>query len=135
MNTRLMAFDYVKQARACLNESTGAFKDGDYDKTIKRSHRCVQLSLHAVLRSFAVILPHKHDVDDAIGTVNVNFPDWFAQKVPDFIEISHYISKTKSLEASQNPCATGKNEAEEFLRKGEDVFRSCKKLVNEMFIQ
>jgi HEPN domain-containing protein len=134
MNTRLLAFDYIKRARACLNESTGAFKDGDYDRTIQRSHKCVRLSLHAVLRSFAVILPHKHDVDDAIGMVNMNFPGWFAQKVPDFIEISHDINKIDSIKTSQKSQPMGKNEAQEFLRKGEDVFISCKKLVNELFV-
>jgi HEPN domain-containing protein len=135
MNTRLIALDYIKRARTCMNESKGAFKDGDYNRTIRKSHRCVQLSLHAVLRSFSIILPHKQDVDDAISTIKKNIPDWFARKMPEFIEISHDIKKSKGLEASQNPCVIGKKDAEEFLIKVEDVFGSCKKLVNEMFIQ
>ena len=139
MNTRIIALKYIKRARRRLNESKATFGNEDYPKTIEKGQICVQLSLQAVLRTVAVEMSYKHDVNDAFEIVNDKFPDWFSVQIPDFIRISRNLNTMNLLiiETNDKPASEifSKKETEEALMQAKKVFDSSKKLIYDTFEQ
>lgn len=139
MNTRIIALNHIKRARRRLNESKAAFGNEDYLKTIEKGHISVQLSLQAVLRSVAVVMSHKHDVNDAFKIVNDKFPDWFSVEIPEFIRISRNLNtmNLRIIEMNNKPASEifSKKETEEALIQAQKVFDSSKKLIYDTFEQ
>ncbi len=140
MNTKSMALDYIKRAKRCFYESKSAFEDDDNPITIRRAQECVELSLKAILRSIAIEYPRDHDVSEALETAKEKFPSWFSAKIIDFKRISRDLSKKRGpalygYEASLRPASDifSRNDAEEALMSAEDVYNSCKRLINEIF--
>ena len=140
MNTRLMSRDYIKRARRCFKESKTAFDDEDYPITIRRAQECVELSLKAVLRSFAIEYPREHDVSGALEMLKDKFPDWFSVNIPEFIRISRDLSKKRGpamygYEAEFRPASDifSREDAEEALKSAEGVFEASNRIIKEIF--
>lgn len=140
MNTRLMAFDYIKRASTCFKESKDAFEDSDYPITIRRAQECVELCLKAVLRSVAIEYPREHDVSKALERVKGKIPDWFSSKLQKFMDVSMDLSKKRGpalygYEAELRPASDifSRTDAEEALASAEEVFNACNRLINEIF--
>ena len=140
MNTRLMALDYIRKAGSYLRVSRTAFGEGDYPLTIRWAQECVELSLKAVLRSIAIEYPREHDVSRALEMAKGKFPHWFSSQLPKFMDISVDLSKKRGpawygYEAELKPASDifSQKDAAEALTSAEEVFQTCRKLIDEIF--
>gem|GEM_PF-2406179 len=100
-----MAKDYIKRAERCLLESESAFSDGDYPMAVRRAQECVELSLKAALRAFAIEYPKRHDVGDALNLLKGKAPAWFSSRIPHLSAVSSDLARKRG-----QPCtATSRN--------------------------
>lgn len=74
MNTRDMAENYLGDARIYLSQAKETFKEKNYHICIRRCQECVELSLKALLRLFAIEYPKEHDVSDVLMRERNIFP-------------------------------------------------------------
>ncbi|HIH43699.1 MAG TPA: HEPN domain-containing protein [Candidatus Methanoperedenaceae archaeon] len=138
MNTQAMALDYIKRAGRCLRESRDALEDNDYPIAIRRAQECVELSLKAVLRCYAVEYPREHEVSDSLEAVGGRFPGWFSSRIGEFIRISRDLGKKRGpamygYEAGLRPASDifSKKDAEDAFGWAQDVHDSCTRLIHE----
>jgi len=56
----------VGRAERCVREAEQAFKEGDWNLTIRRVQEGVELMMKAILRFVGVEVPKMHDVADIV---------------------------------------------------------------------
>lgn len=136
-----MAEDYIKRATTFLKEAELAFQDEDFATSVRRSQECVELSLKAVLRLFAIEYPREHDVSPALALIeNKETPTWFKELIPSFIEISKELGKKRGpaiygYESELKPASEifGRGDAEKAINSAKLVYSNCKKVIREFF--
>ncbi|MHA1607978.1 MAG: HEPN domain-containing protein [Candidatus Freyarchaeota archaeon] len=135
-----MAKDYIKRAERCLLESESAFSDGDYPMAVRRAQECVELSLKAALRAFAIEYPKRHDVGDALNLLKGKAPAWFSSRIPHLSAVSSDLARKRGpamygYESELKPASElfSSKDAEDALTAARETLTLCRRLINELF--
>jgi len=114
MNTFRMAEDFVRRSARFLREASLALSELDYATCVRRSQECVEMSLKGILRLLGIEYPSKHDVSEALLTLDRSpLPEWFKEQLPYLAETS------RSLSTLRGPAMYG---SEEELKPASELF-------------
>ena len=134
-----LAYAYLKQAEARLNDAKDAYKDKNNPYTVRLCQECVELSVKAVLRAVGIEYPKEHEVSYLLSQLQARFPPWFTKDIPFIQETSKALFRKREIafyggeEAFLTPeDVIGKNDARTAVKSADRVFRLSKRLVNEV---
>ncbi len=88
MNTRNIALDYLRKARARLRALNVLFDEGSYDDVVRETQELSELLLKGALRWVGIDPPKVHDVGKSLKAHAGLFPPFWREKVDEMLQMS-----------------------------------------------
>lgn len=136
MDLLALARGYLGQAKARLDDASGAIGDGNYAYALRLSQECVELSVKAALRSAAIEYPKLHEVSELLETFAPRFPPWFTEEMPFIRTTSSSLFKKRELAfyggedmALPPDKVIGEEDGRNAFESAKRVFADCEKLI------
>ena len=139
MKTSEIAGLALQRARRWLRGAQVALEDGRWDDAVYASQMCSEHGAKAVLISFGIDFPKKHDVSSAFATLSARpgLPAWFTSKVDTIVGILGELASERAMAGygfeEGIDAEYFKDYAPEAVRKAENALGLCSRLVKSLF--
>mgnify|MGYP000244577948 CR=1 FL=1 len=121
----------VGRAERCMREAEQAFKEGDWNLTIRRVQEGVELMMKAILRFVGVEVPKMHDVADIVIKKLEEKGVEVGEDKERVKEISHVLSKMRAP-AFYGEVVYGEEEAKRVMQEGKWVMVRLRRWLEEV---
>ena len=121
----------VGRAERCMREAEQAFKEGDWNLTIRRVQEGVELMMKAILRFVGVEVPKMHDVADIVIKKLEEKGVEVGEDKERVKEISHVLIKMRAP-AFYGEVVYGEEEAKRVMQEGKWVMVRLRRWLEEV---
>jgi len=129
----------IQRANRWLRGAQVALKDGRWDDALYAAQMCSEHAAKAVLISFGIDFPKKHDVSSVFATLSprLGFPKWFASSMGFIVEALSELASERAMAGygfeEGIDADYFKDAAPEAVGKAEKVLGLCSRLVGTLF--
>ncbi len=141
MKTSEIADLAVKRARRWLRGAQVALQDGRWDDAVYAAQMCSEHAAKAVLISFGIDFPKKHDVSSAFETLGARagLPAWFTSKVKVIVEVLGELASERAMAGygfeEGIDAEYFRDYAPKAVKKAENALSLCSRLVRTLFAE
>ena len=97
MQNRALVKDYIQRAAKRLLAVELLFREKSWADVVRESQEVVELSLKALLRSFAIEVPRIHDVSGVLDAERAGFPAALQSSLDFLISASKTLRRDREL--------------------------------------
>jgi len=129
------AQEAIKHAERELKNGLRSFDEEDYTGALKYFQECSEYAAKAVLIAYGVDYPKIHGVGRLLIEKEAGFPKWFGSKVEMMAEAVDTLARDRPRfrYPYEYRLKEQKAFAQQMQPKVKELFKNCKKLVNELF--